>query len=191
MVYKVDNRKNRHKGRNVGLAVIIPLIAIGVFFAPQIVDSISKTTDSLIPNVSSTQETQNVDWNAIALQIHDLVNKEREANHVSDLTWDDSIASVALAHSKDMSINNYFDHIDKQGNTPTTRLEENNICNGYSGENLDFLVGYSSTQIPQNTIEDWLSDQGHKLNLLGSGYTREGIGISQSNNEVYITEDLC
>lgn len=191
MVYKVDNRKNRHKGRNVGLAIIIPLIAIGVFFAPQIVGSISKTTDSLIPNVSSTQETQNVDWKTVALQIHDLVNKEREANHVSDLSWDDSIANVALAHSKDMIENNYVGHIDLQGNNAANRLENANVCNGYSGENIAYFYDYSSSEISQNTFDGFMSDQGHKDNLLGVGYTREGIGIYSNNTNTYVTEDFC
>lgn len=192
MVYKVDNRKNRHKGRNVGLAIIIPLIAIGMFFAPQIVGSISKTANSLVPNVSSTQETQNVDWDAIALQIHDLVNKEREANHVSDLTWDGSIASVALAHSKDMIQNNYVGHIDLQGNNPIIRVEQAGInCNGYTGENIETLYGYSYTEVSQNTISDWINDPAHKANLLSSGYTREGIGISHNGDRTSVTEDFC
>ena len=200
MVYKIDNRPKRHQGRILVIGIILGImITIGGFYWFQNTPNLIKMAEQVSTNVTSQvrglseNQPQNTDLHSIALQIHDLVNKERAANGLSILSWNEAIAQVALNHSIDMFINNYVGHIDKQGRNAVGRMAETgiNCIGGYGGENMETLQGYPTNEIATNSFQDWLGDEAHKSNLLNPTYNNEGIGIYIKNGNTFVTEDFC
>lgn len=152
----------------------------------------------------------------IEMAVHNLINAEREKAGLETLMWDERLSNIALNHSKDMAINDYFSHINLDGENPTERgLEDGYVCRKDYGtyytfgiaENLFQTWLYSSViyyggktsynwlsvdDIASKTVQKWMESPGHRQNILNQGYTYEGIGVAVSNSyKVYITEDFC
>jgi uncharacterized protein YkwD len=58
----------------------------------------------------------------LELRIHELVNVQRVSNGLHALTYDATLSTIAKAHSKDMSENNYFAHDNLSGLSPADRV---------------------------------------------------------------------
>jgi len=154
---------------------------------------------------------------ALEQRVHDLINQERTAQGLSALDIDPALADVARAHSEDMAAQQYFAHVNPQGQDPTARGEAAGyICRKIYGayytygiaENLFLNNLYSSAtyysnreteytwnspeEIAQTTVSGWMNSSGHRENILTPTYDRQGIGVAiGSNDRVYITEDFC
>ena len=200
MVYKIDNRPKRHQGRILVIGIILGImITIGGFYWLQNTPNLIKmagqagnTISNISSNIKTSSVADNTNTQTIALQIHQLVNQERIKNGLPQLSWNNSISEVATAYSQYMLINNHYGHIDLNGNHANYRMEQNGItCGNNWAENLDWIGGGSNTYSPNDILSDWLSDSGHKNNLLNPNITEEGIGIYTDNKQTYITEDFC
>jgi uncharacterized protein YkwD len=158
-----------------------------------------------------------IDKAELERQIHLLTNQHRTENGLKPLTWDDKLSSIAKNHSRDMALQNYFDHISPDGLDPTDRGSmigykcEKMVGNlFYSGiaENIFqnnlydtvWYVGDIPTVYEWNTLDDianstvsgWMESADHKKNLLSEIYARQGIGVEiSSDDKVYITQDFC
>src|SRR5512139_3126096 len=63
------------------------------------------------------------------LQIHYLVNNERRKKGFGDLYWDDALASMARAYSRQMVRESFFSHFDRNGRSVVDRARQSNIMN--------------------------------------------------------------
>ena len=155
--------------------------------------------DSAIPSTSNTNEK---DLAKIARDIHELVNEERVSRGIDPLVWNSQIAEIALLHSQDMARNNYYEHVNLQGQDPTSRgIEEGYYCEKiigayiYSGlsENLMWMDGYARNAIAKESIEGWLlSTEGHKENMLDTRKLYSGVGVAMADNgEIYVTHNFA
>ena len=155
--------------------------------------------DSAIPSTSNTNEE---DLAKIARDIHELVNEERASRGIDPLVWNSQIAEIALLHSQDMARNNYYEHVNLQGQDPTSRgIEEGYYCEKiigayiYSGlsENLMWMDGYARNAIAKESIEGWLlSTEGHKENMLDPKWLYSGVGVAMADNgEIYVTHNFA
>ena len=104
-----------------------------------------------------------------------LTNEQRAKNGLSPYVWDDAIAAVARAHSKDMSARNFFSHVNPDGVDPFQRMRVGGISFSYAGENI---AGGPSADIMMN---NWMNSPGHRANILNSGFRRIGVGVAQSS----------
>lgn len=111
----------------------------------------------------------------IEQDIFRLTNEQRAKNGLSPYVWDDAIAAVARAHSKDMSTRNFFSHVNPDGVDPFQRMRVGGISFSYAGENI---AGGPSADIMMN---NWMNSSGHKANILNSGFRRIGVGVAQSS----------
>ncbi|MBQ9299652.1 MAG: serine protease, partial [Clostridia bacterium] len=112
-----------------------------------------------------------------------LINADREANGLPALPLDEELCAMARIKSCDMNQNHYFDH-----NSPTY---------GRAADMLKFF-GYSYRGVGENiahygTIEKaeagFMSSSGHRANILGSQWTKVGVGVCvDSNGFVYVTQ---
>ena len=59
----------------------------------------------------------------LPIEIHDLVNIERQNYGISQLRYDLWLEAIARAHSQDMANKNYFDHNNLKGQNPTDRAK--------------------------------------------------------------------
>lgn len=154
----------------------------------------------------------------LELRIHELINEERKKRNLSVLYWDEHLAEIARAHSKDMGIRGYFSHVSPEGEDVSSRYKKfNYVCRIvvgntiYSGgENLlltyvyksyyyDPLTGkitryvFSSLEdIAMDAVDGWMSSKGHRDNILNRFFTREGIGVYVTEEgKIYITQNFC
>lgn len=106
-----------------------------------------------------------------------LTNAYRVMNGVDALSWNDSVAKVAIAHSMDMLKNVYFSHTDKTGGNSYDRLKRAGIIFTACGENLAY--GYNNAV---NTLFGWISSPTHRNNLVNPAFSSMGIGAEVSEN---------
>ena len=106
-----------------------------------------------------------------------LTNAYRVMNGVDALSWNDSVAKVAIAHSMDMLKNVYFSHTDKTSGNSYDRLKRAGIIFTDCGENLAY--GYNNAV---NTLFGWISSPTHRNNLVNPAFSSMGIGAEVSEN---------
>ena len=109
------------------------------------------------------------------------VNGIRAANGLSPLIWDENMAKVALAHSKDMADYNYFEHNSRDGSKFSARFTAAGIDWQRCAENID--CGYTD---PFGSLNGWFtSESGHRKNILSAEYTHIGIGFAYNADSRY------
>lgn len=119
-----------------------------------------------------------------AIEVLELVNEERSKYSLPSLTYSKELESVAYAHSKDMSENNYFSHTDLSGKSPFDRLSESNISYRAAAENIA-----AGQETPEEVMNSWMNSSGHRANILNSSVTEMGVGIYEgSNHRIYWTQ---
>lgn len=117
-------------------------------------------------------------------QLFDLTNASRVKRGLSALNWSDQAQETGRKHSKDMADNNYFDHINLQGQSPFDRMNEDQISYTLAGENLAY--GQASSIFAHQGL---LNSEGHRKNILNNGFENLGIGVSfNEENQPYFTE---
>lgn len=98
-----------------------------------------------------------------AFEVLEIVNKERAAAGLSPLTMDKELLEAAMLRAAETSI--LFSHTRPDGTSCFTASSK------MGGENIAW--GYASAE---SVMNGWMNSQGHKGNILGSGYTSIGIG---------------
>jgi uncharacterized protein YkwD len=101
-----------------------------------------------------------------------LVNVEREREGVPPLVWDEAVAQVAFDHAQDMASEQYFEHVSLDGSTPGDRLADAGIDGTWWGENI--AMGQPD---PQAVVDDWMTSEGHRANILEPQFDRLGVGV--------------
>lgn len=125
------------------------------------------------------------------------VNAARAAYGLRPLVLSSAISAVANAHAWDMLRNGYFSHTSLDGRTKQDRLRNGGISFGWSSEN----ICYSNTSSRSPTaVLNWCHNQfmaepypgysNHIGNILGTHFTRIGIGIAVSGSKVYVVWDF-
>ena len=157
-----------------------------------------------------------INTSELELQIHNLVNEERQKHGLKTLNWDSKLADIARKHSQDMAQNNFFSHVNIKGQDPTERgrlvgyycrkdfgsYYTEGIAENIFQNNLYDSVTYyngipsydwkTQEEIAKSTVSGWMDSPGHRQNILTAIYDKEGIGIAiSSDDEVLITQDFC
>ncbi|WP_280140442.1 CAP domain-containing protein [Halogranum gelatinilyticum] len=138
--------------------------------------------------------------------MHAEVNEVRAANGLSELGYDDTVASVSRAHSEDMDAREYFSHTNPDGERPWDRYADvaDSTCSAY-GENIaQNWVGVTvrtddgseryetSEEIAAAIVEQWMNSDGHRANILSTSYETEGLGVYiTAEGKVYVTQNFC
>ncbi|WP_408009616.1 CAP domain-containing protein [Pseudalkalibacillus sp. A8] len=104
-------------------------------------------------------------------QMVDLVNQERQKAGLAPLEVDPALTKMARAKSKDMIDNNYFSHNSPTYGSPFDMMKQFGIEYNTAGENI---AGNSSVEGAHTSL---MNSDGHRKNILGSQYTKIGIGI--------------
>ena len=104
-------------------------------------------------------------------RVAELVNVERQKNGLAPLAFDSSISNVARIKSKDMSDNNYFAHQSPTYGSAADMLTQNGIRYSAWGENIA-----AGQKTPEEVVNAWMNSPGHRANILGSQFTKIGVG---------------
>lgn len=93
------------------------------------------------------------------------------------LTWNDTLAAVALGHSRAMASQNLFSHRDRDGYTPADRAELGGYVGRLIGENL--AAGLDQ---PQKVLDGWLNSPSHCATLMNPQFSELGAGYAIDPN---------
>lgn len=113
-----------------------------------------------------------------AQQVLELVNKERSANGLKELTLDPTLTKAANIRAKE--IVTLFDHTRPNNKSYSTVLDEVGYAWLSSGENI--AAGASDSDFVMGL---WMGSTGHRRNILGAGYSRLGVGYVYVPNSEY------
>lgn len=129
--------------------------------------------DNYTPSSVSAQEQ--LGWN--------LVNQDRANNGLSALTLDPELCRLARMKSTDMFQNNYFAH-----QSPTLGSAADMLrANGYSFSGVGENIAHHATV--EKSQAAFMSSTGHRQNILGSQWTKVGIGVCyDAQGFVYVTQ---
>jgi uncharacterized protein YkwD len=148
-------------------------------------------TQARILNASATNarsRTARVSATGDERRAFDLINEQRRARGESSLVWDAELTRMARLHSENMARQNFFDHIDPQGQNMTMRARACGVC-GWSAiaENIAYNSGYDD---PAGfAVERWMTSSKHRANLLRQGFTHSGVGVARAaDGRVFFTQ---
>jgi len=122
-----------------------------------------------------------------------LVNQDRSnpetfaetGGRARPLKWNESLAAVARAHSRNMVEQRFLSHVGSDGRTYHMRIDQAGIPWLAGGENIakwDTVRGAEAT---------FMDDPNHRYNILNGFYTDVGIGIVPGpDGNLYITQDF-
>ncbi len=113
----------------------------------------------------STPDISSMDYNH---QVMELCNGQRKAAGVGELTYDDSLGSVADIRAKELVI--AFSHVRPDGSSALDMVPFDGGTR-YKGENI--ACGFGT---PQRVVEGWMNSEGHRKNILSGNYSRIGVG---------------
>ena len=112
-----------------------------------------------------------------------LLNQDRAANGRSALELDPALCDLARLKSRDMYLNNYFSHTSPTYGSAAQMLSTYGYSFTSVGENIAHHVTVEKAQAA------FMSSSGHRQNILGSQWTKVGIGVwEDSQGFVYVTQ---
>lgn len=112
-----------------------------------------------------------------------LLNADRAANGLGALTLDPQLCSLARMKSKDMSDNHYFAHTSPTYGSAADLLR----ANGYAFTSVGENIAHHATVLKAQAA--FMSSDGHRRNILGSQWTKMGIGVwTDAQGFVYVTQ---
>lgn len=105
----------------------------------------------------------------------DLVNKARADAGVGPLQFDAGLMKVARSKAQDMVDNNYFSHQSPTYGSPFDMMRQFGVSFKTAGENI------AGNRTVEGAFKAWMNSEGHKKNILNSGFNHTGIGIVDSS----------
>lgn len=113
-----------------------------------------------------------------------LVDHERQAVGLATLAPSGQAAQAAQWHADDMAARGYFSHVALFPAPHGGSVGERLTATGYSwtlvGENIA-----RGQDTPRSVVKAWLASAGHCENLMRSGFTDAGYGVSTVGNGPY------
>ena len=112
-----------------------------------------------------------------------LLNEDRAANGRAALELDPALCDLARLKSRDMFLNNYFSHTSPTYGSAAQMLSSYGYAFTSVGENITHHATVEKAQAA------FMSSSGHRQNILGSQWTKVGIGVwEDSQGFVYVTQ---
>ncbi|EFQ63773.1 MULTISPECIES: CAP domain-containing protein [Pseudomonas] len=118
------------------------------------------------------------DWQTEGRKLLDLINSARsqprqcgpqQFTATTPLSWNDTLASAANSHTRNMANGNFFDHLDHDGRTPGDRAE----LAGYIAKNIGENIA-AGLDTPRKVVDGWLASPGHCANLMSPQFRELG-----------------
>jgi uncharacterized protein YkwD len=93
------------------------------------------------------------------------------------VTMSTTLGGVAFGHASDMAENNYFEHEDLRGNTPSDRVRATGYKETLVGEN----IAYGPKSVDE-VVQGWLDSPGHCENIMDPRFAEMGLGYATSHD---------
>lgn len=116
---------------------------------------------------------------SLPAEVSDFVagmNAHRAAVGCPELSWNEEVAGVALAHSRDMVERDYFAHTSPDGDSPFDRLTAAGVAYSSAAENIAYGFPTGSA-----VLAAWLDSPGHRANIENCTLSEHGVGLEGSH----------
>lgn len=123
-----------------------------------------------IPDFDATKSIEN--------QVVQLTNQQRAKYGLKPLVADWQLARVARYKSADMRDRNYFSHTSPTYGSPFDMMKNFGISYRSAGENIA-----AGQRTAQEVVTAWMNSEGHRKNILSSGFTHIGVGYAQGGSK--------
>ncbi len=144
------------------------------------------TAPTTRPVATPTPSTEHYTTDDIALQeekVWNLINSDRAANGLPALPIDAELSRYARLKSCDMKANHYFSHTSPTYGNASSMLQSFGYAFNGVGENIAHHATVSKAEAA------FMSSDGHRHNILGSQWTKVGVGVCVDDNGfVYVTQ---
>jgi uncharacterized protein YkwD len=125
---------------------------------------------ALAPRGAGTRQAH-VDGPASEREVLALVNRDRAATGVAPVAWDDRLADVARAHSRDMADHDFVAHVSPRTGTALDRVHKAGLGPELILENVG--RAYSADEAESG----FMASPGHRANVVDPKAKRMGVGI--------------
>ncbi|MFN8607439.1 MAG: CAP domain-containing protein [Vulcanimicrobiota bacterium] len=127
---------------------------------------------------------------ALSRKIFERTNQERQKAALAPLGWNPVLAQAASNHSQDMCKYDFFSHESpvERRLTPADRVREVGGPGNTCGENIYWSGGYAVEKVPGLAMEQWMSDPGHRENLLNKEFKLLGVGVYREKKAFWVTQ---
>lgn len=120
--------------------------------------------------------------------VFELINKQRTANGLNPLLWNDDVAKIARIHSENMANLKFFDHKGLDGSMVNNRADAVGLSKWRSiGENIAYNRGFANPL--EFAVEGWMKSPAHRKNIFNDRWQESGIGIAiMADGNYYFTQ---
>ncbi|MCH5185882.1 MAG: hypothetical protein J1F64_07135 [Oscillospiraceae bacterium] len=147
-------------------------------YTPDIPKPVPSYPQNAMQQSSDSQPDESVQYPEV--EVFNEVNRLRAENGLAPLTWSNSLAAVARAHSYDMAAGGYFSHTSLDGRSSSDRIENAGISYRRMAENI--AAGQSTAA---GAVDSWMNSEGHRANILDPELTHLGVGLAISEGSQY------
>jgi uncharacterized protein YkwD len=107
----------------------------------------------------------------IEQQVLDLINQHRIVAGCAPLNHSAALQQAAYGHSRDMALNNFFNHKGSNGSSVADRVTQQGYKWSRVGENIA-----AGQRTPEAVVQAWMNSEGHRKNILNCLYKDMGLG---------------
>ena len=118
-------------------------------------------------------------------QLFQAINRERAANGLPPLKWDEALASAARQHAEVMAAQRSISHGFPGEPSLPSRATRAGARFSWLSEN----VAAGSTA--ENISEQWMQSPNHRANLLDADMDTIGAGAAERNGVMFAVADFC
>ena len=126
-------------------------------------------------------------------RVVDLTNAQRAQAGLPALKLNAKLSAAAYVHSRDMALNDYFNHTGSDRSKVTDRVAAQGYNYLNAGENI--AAGYAT---PEAVVEGWMNSPGHRANILYPKIQEIGVGFyflandsGEAPYQYYWTQDFA
>jgi uncharacterized protein YkwD len=153
-----------------------PVINIPIYF--ESIPLIPTFPDLHVPSLSKDK----ISVSNSRSKLLELVNTTRNSYGLSAVSSDSDLNEIAQSHSDDMVANEFFAHINSQGQTPEDRRK----LAGYEYRVYENLAEAVSLEYAHHGL---MTSGSHRENILNSAHKKVGFGVAKnSDGYIYVTE---
>ena len=117
-------------------------------------------------------------------------NQARARHNLKPLSRYLALQSAAQGHSNWMARHS-FSHTGHQGSAPHERIKAIGFAGQMTAENIyKFPAGRDRKKLARDLVDGWMKSPGHRANILNGQLRYIGVGVAQSGNYIYATQNF-
>ncbi|MDR0920675.1 MAG: CAP domain-containing protein [Oscillospiraceae bacterium] len=152
------------------------------------ITTIKQVTTSKVTTVKETTTTNAItvgdnNGNSLSIQVFNIVNKERVAVGLPELTYSYELEKAANTRAEELTKS--FSHTRPDGRDCFSVYDDYGIRYGYAAENIAWGQKSSS-----EVMQAWMNSSGHRGNILSPNLTKLGVGVYFYNGTYYWVQNF-